>query len=46
VPGVVVARINMAPQFMRELLEAMTDSWSRYATAQGIKSLPETERPD
>jgi Protein of unknown function (DUF3467) len=45
VPGVVVARINMAPQFMQELIEAMTDSWSRYATQQGIKSLPETDRP-
>ena len=43
VPGVVVSRINMAPQFMRELLYAMTDSWSRYSTAQGIRDLPETE---
>jgi hypothetical protein len=46
VPGVVVSRINMAPQFMRELLDAMTDSWSRYATAQGIKDLPETDPRD
>ena len=43
VPGVVVSRINMAPQFMRELLDAMTDSWSRYSTAQGIRDLPETD---
>ena len=46
VPGVVVARINMAPQFMQELIEAMTDSWSRYATQQGIKGLPETDGRD
>jgi hypothetical protein len=46
VPGVVVARINMAPQFMRELLDAMTDSWSRYSTSQGIKNLPETDPRD
>ena len=43
IPGVVVSRINMAPQFMRELLDAMTDSWSRYSTAQGIRDLPETD---
>jgi hypothetical protein len=43
VPGVVVSRINMAPQFMRELLDAMNDSWSRYSTAQGIRDLPETD---
>jgi hypothetical protein len=45
VPGVVVARINLAPQFMRELLDAMTDSWSRFTTQQGIQNLPETEPP-
>ena len=45
VPGVVVSRINMAPQFMRELLDAMNDSWSRYSTAQGIRDLPETDSP-
>jgi hypothetical protein len=46
VPGVVVARINMAPQFARELIDAMQDAWSRYTTAQGIKSLPETDPND
>jgi hypothetical protein len=45
VPGVVVSRVNMSPQFMRELLDAMTDSWSRWSTTQGIKNLPETEPP-
>ncbi len=28
VPGVVVARVNMSGRFMRELLDAMQDSWS------------------
>ena len=46
VPGVVVARINMSPQFTRELLDAMQDAWSRYTTQQGIKSLPEAEPRD
>jgi hypothetical protein len=45
VPGVVVSRINVSPAFMRELIDAMTDSWSRYTTQQGIKNLPETEGP-
>jgi hypothetical protein len=29
IPGVVVTRVNMAPKFMRELLDAMNDSWSK-----------------
>ncbi len=45
-PGVVVARVNMAPAVHAELIDAMTDSWSRYATQQGIKSLPETDGRD
>ena len=43
VPGVVVSRINMSPQFARELIDAMQDAWSRYMTAQGIKKIPETD---
>jgi hypothetical protein len=43
VPGVVVSRVNMSTQFFQELLAAMQDSWSKYATQQGIRSLPETE---
>ncbi len=42
-PGVVVTRVNMAPRFMGELLEAMQDSWSKWSTSQGIKNLPETD---
>ena len=42
VPGVVVARINVATPFMRELLDAMQDTWSKYTTVKGIQNLPET----
>jgi hypothetical protein len=41
VPGVVVARINMSPRFMRELIDAMNDSWSKWSTREGIRNLPE-----
>jgi Protein of unknown function (DUF3467) len=42
VPGVVVTRVNMSTRFMRELLDAMEDSWSKWSTREGIKNLPET----
>ncbi|MHB8059682.1 MAG: DUF3467 domain-containing protein [Gaiellaceae bacterium] len=42
VPGVVVSRVNLSHAFMRELLDAMEDNWSKWATTQGIKNLPET----
>jgi Protein of unknown function (DUF3467) len=44
VPGVVVSRINMSPRFMRELMDAMNDSWSKWSTREGIRNLP--EQPD
>jgi hypothetical protein len=44
VPGVVVARINMSQQFTKELLDALTDAWSKYQTVTGIQNLPETDR--
>ena len=43
VPGVVVSRVNMSQQFMRELLAAMQDAYSKYTTVKGIQSLPETD---
>ena len=43
VPGVVVARVNMSPRFMRELVDAMTDSWSKWRTREGIRNLPESD---
>jgi hypothetical protein len=45
VPGVVVARVNMATRFMKELLDAMQDSWSKWSTREGIRNLPENLEP-
>jgi len=41
IPGIVVARVNMSTKFAKELLDAMQDSWSKYATVRGIQNLPE-----
>jgi len=43
IPGAVVARVNMSQQFMKELLAAMQDAYSKYTTVKGIQDLPETE---
>ena len=42
IPGVVVSRVNMSTRFMRELIDAMEDSWSKWETREGIRNLPET----
>ena len=41
IPGVVVSRVNMSTRFMKELLDAMQDSWSKWAAREGIRNLPE-----
>jgi Protein of unknown function (DUF3467) len=41
VPGVVVSRMNLSPRFMRELIDAMEDNYSKWRTREGIKNLPE-----
>src|SRR5437016_14389641 len=41
IPGVVVSRINLSAKFMRELIEAMQDNYSKWQTREGIKNLPE-----
>ena len=46
VPGVVVTRISVSPKFMRELIDAMEDNWSKWRTKGDIKALPEYRRPD
>ena len=48
VPGVVVSRINVSPRFMRELIDAMEDNFSKWRTREGIRDLPEfdDEPPD
>ena len=37
VPGVVVARVNISHKFMRDLLDAMEDTWSKWQTTEGIQ---------
>jgi hypothetical protein len=46
VPGVVVARVNLSPRFMKELIDAMGDNYSKWQTKEGIKNLPEFDGPD
>ena len=43
IPGVVVSRVNLSPRFMRELIDAMEDNYSKWRTREGIKNLPEFE---
>src|SRR5919201_380642 len=45
IPGVVVSRINLSPRFMRELIDAMEDNWSKWQAKGGIPSLPEYDGP-
>jgi len=41
VPGWVVARVNVTPRFMEELLEAMQDNWEKWSARERIRELPE-----
>jgi Protein of unknown function (DUF3467) len=42
VPGAFVTRVNLSHRFMRELIDAMEDAWSKWETREGIRNLPET----
>jgi hypothetical protein len=46
VPGVVVARVNASPKFVEELIAAIQETYSRWATTEGIKNLPEAPPRD
>jgi hypothetical protein len=46
VPGVVVARVNLSARFMKELIDAMSDNYSKWQTKEGIRDLPEFDGPD
>ncbi len=46
VPGVVVSRVNLSPRFMRELLDAMEDNYSKWSARERIRELPETGAND
>lgn len=41
VPGVVVSRVNLSHRFMRELIDALEDNYSKWQTREGIRNLPE-----
>ena len=41
IPGVVVSRVTASPRFMRELIDALEDNYSKWSTREGIKNLPE-----
>lgn len=43
IPGVAVARLNLSPPFMRELIEAMQDNFSKWQAREMIKGLPEVD---
>jgi hypothetical protein len=43
IPGVVVSRINLSARFMKELIEAMQDNYSKWAHVRDVQNLPETE---
>jgi hypothetical protein len=45
IPGVVVTRVNLSAKFMRELIDAMEDNFSKWETREGIKNLPEFGTP-
>jgi hypothetical protein len=46
VPGWVVSRVNVSPRFMRELLDAMEDNYSKWSARETIRDLPEVEEPE
>lgn len=43
IPGVAVARLNLSPPFMRELIDAMQDNYSKWQAREMIKGLPEVD---
>jgi len=43
--GVVVTRVNMSSRFMKELLDAMSDNYSKWQARENIKNLPEAPEP-
>jgi hypothetical protein len=45
IPGIIVSRVSLSPRFMRELMTALEDNYSRWTAREGIKSLPEFEGP-
>jgi len=42
IPGVAVSRVNCSPKFLRELIDAAEDAYSKWEYREGVKNLPET----
>ena len=42
IPGVAVSRVNCSPRFLRELIDAAQDAYSKWEYREGVKNLPET----
>ena len=40
IPGVVVSRINLSARFMRELIEAMQDNYSKWEYGRASRTFP------
>jgi hypothetical protein len=43
VPGIIVSRVSLSPRFMKELMTALEDNYSRWQAREGIRNLPESE---
>ena len=43
IPGIIVSRVSLSPRFMKELMTALEDNYSRWQAREGIKNLPEFE---
>ena len=41
IPGIIVSRVSLSPRFMKELMTALEDNYSRWQASEGIKNLPE-----
>jgi hypothetical protein len=46
VPGVVVCRVNVAPRFLREFIDALEDNYEKWRVRESIRALPERERDE
>lgn len=45
-PGVVVARVNAAPKFVKEMLTALNDNYEKWEARESIRNLPEAPESD
>ena len=41
--GIVVSRVNASPRFIKELIAALQDNYSKWETKEEIRNLPEED---